>query len=597
MTEQMTNVDNFWLCMDDPTNLMMISAFMEFDKVLDYERLVTTIEARLLARYSRFRKKVVRPISGVGVPDWEIDEHFDIRSHLHRIALPGTGEKKDLQHMVADLMAMPLDESKPLWHFHLIENYKGGCVFFGRLHHCIADGIALIQVLLSLTDKDKNAPIPTVEKRVASNRPFSLRSVLPFTKVAKNVKGVLETAKTIRKRVGQEVTDSISNPVHLLEMARTATGVAADVANVITRISLLPSHPKNSFKGTLGIRKSVAWTDPIELGSVKTVGRVVEATLNDVLIATVTGALRRYLKTRNDKINELDLQVTVPVNIRKPGTELELGNKFSLVWLALPVHIEDPIVRLREVKRRMDKLKNSPDAFVAFSILNALGMSPSKLAKRAAHIFANKSTAVLTNVPGPKQPLYFCGEEVKNMMFWVPRSGRVGLGISILSYNDTVTVGLATDDGLVPDPEKILEGFEDDFNNLLDLVKSGKVFEGPLVINDRYEEGNQQREQDACECYGEDIIQEPENSAPCLALTKSGRPCKKVSVAGSDYCSVHQKYDPEQSNDELADDNEEEASTEIYASDEYEDDKSLQDTADTIGDEPEIRQMAASDAE
>jgi len=490
MTEPMSNVDNFWLCMDEPTNLMIISGFMEFEKVPDFARLCATVEHRLL-RFRRFRQRVKKSVSGMGTPDWKTDPHFDIRSHIHRIALPAPGDQAALQNMVGDLMAMPLDRTKPLWQAHVIENYGEGCVVFFRIHHCIADGIALIHVLLSMTDTESDAPWPESAPHTEEKKAASFLSGLPLVSLAKGAWEIIGKTREMGRTLTREAMETVSNPFRAIETARTGAGFAVDIAGVLAKMAIMPPHPANSFRGNLGVRKCVAWTKPISLGNVKTVGRVVEATLNDVLIATVTGALRRYLKKRNDNVNELDLQVAVPVNIRKPGTEFELGNKFSLIWLALPVHLEEPVLRLREVKRRMDHIKHAPDAFVGFSLLNALGISPAKLAKKAANFFADKSTAVLTNVPGPRQPLYFAGEEIRNMMFWVPRTGRVGLGISIFSYDGRITVGLAADMGLIPDPESILEGFEEDFNYLLELVKSGKVFTEPLVINDRYMEANE----------------------------------------------------------------------------------------------------------
>ena len=132
MTETMTNADNFWLCMDEPTNLMIITAFMEFEEPVNFKRLYATIESRL-ASFRRFRKRVVRPVSGVGVPNWEIDKNYDLRSHLQRVALPAPGDKADLQEMISNLMTTPLDPNKPLWQVHLIENYGKGCVVFFRM--------------------------------------------------------------------------------------------------------------------------------------------------------------------------------------------------------------------------------------------------------------------------------------------------------------------------------------------------------------------------------------------------------------------------------------------------------------------------------
>jgi diacylglycerol O-acyltransferase len=159
MAERMSNADNFWLSMDQPTNLMVITGFMEFKKPLDFNRLYATIDSRL-ASFPRFQRKIVQPKSGLGVPNWEADKHFDLRSHLQRIALPAPGDKTELQAMIANLTVAPLDPHKPLWQVHLIENYADGCVLFFRIHHCITDGIAGIYLLLSMADQDPDAPWP-----------------------------------------------------------------------------------------------------------------------------------------------------------------------------------------------------------------------------------------------------------------------------------------------------------------------------------------------------------------------------------------------------------------------------------------------------
>ena len=516
MAQSMTSADHFWYCMDDPTNLMIITAFMEFEELIDFERLCATIEHRL-ASFPRFRKRVIVPASGVGAPNWETDRHFDIRSHVQRIALPPPADKVALQEMVSGLMTTPLDPNKPLWHVYLIENVGKGCVVFFRIHHCIADGIALVHVLLSAADKKPDAPWPTGRPRKKRSDTSFPDPLSPFRSVIKSIGYATDATQKAGKKVIDELKEVISKPDHLMELAKSGSELATDVASVLTKLLIMPADPKTAFKGRLGVRKSAVWTEPIRLDKIKTVGRAISTTtLNDVLIATVTGAMRRYLKSRNYPVNKLDLRVTVPVNIRKPGTEFELGNKFSLVFLALPVYLEDPILRLKEVKRRMDRLKKSPDPYVNFGLLSAIGLVPPGIARNMAHFFANKASAVLTNVPGPREPLYFAGKKINNIMFWVPRSGAVGLGISILSYDGKVTVGLAADEGLMPDPEVFLEGFEDEFNYLLDLVKSGKIFDEPLVLYDRYQE------------------------ARCKALTKSGEQCKKRSIPGLEYCKVHQ---------------------------------------------------------
>ena len=571
MSELMTNVDTFWLHMDQPTNLMIITSVQEFDEMLDFADLQDTIEKRLLA-FDRFTRRVVKPISGVGIPSWEDDPTFDIRSHLHRIALPAPGDKIALQEMISDLTAIPMDRSKPLWQMYLIENYFDGCVLFTKIHHSIADGIALIHVLLSLTDthpdlsKTTNLPVQSKTEPPPKDSPMK-----------KNLRDAIRITKQCGNILKKQCVESISNPFHLVDLARVGTGYAFDFASVLTRLMIMPPDPKTAFKGKLGIRKHVAWSDPLDLDDVKLVGRSVQATVNDVLISTVSGAIRRYLQLQNDKVNELELRVAIPVNIRRRGRERELGNKFSLIFLALPIHVEDPVIRVREVKRRMDNIKSSPDAIIGFQTLNALGVSPANLAKRAAHFLANKSTAVLTNVPGPKTQLYLAGKKIKNMMFWVPRIGQVGHGISIISYNNTVTIGVATDAGLVPEPEQVLQAFHDEFDHIVDLAKTGKIAGDPLIINDMRVMPSAEEPQVDLEHEPiffpsladtrlreviSDYLDEPENqeiddlsdhddimdddspddfkpAEQCRALTKSGSRCKNTTIDDSIYCRIH----------------------------------------------------------
>ena len=541
MSETMTQADNFWLCMDEPVNLMVITGFWEFAEPLDFNRLYATVEARL-ASFPRFRQKVVKPKTGVGLPKWVDDKFYDLSSHLHRVALPAPGNKTELSAMISGLMTMSLDPNKPLWDIHLIENYETGCVLFFRLHHCIADGIALMHVLHSTADTVPDAPWPkpAAEER---KRKSAKSPAFSFNSMISTAKGTIQKGTGISKKILSEIEKASGNPAGLKFMAKAAANLPGDVGGVLSRHTLMNSDPNTAFKGKLQVAKQVTWTDPIPLDRIKELGKAIDsATLNDILIATVTGSMRRYLKTRNTPINELDLQVAVPVNVRKPGTEFELGNKFSLVFLKLPVYLEDPILRLKEVKRRMDKLKVSADPYVNFGLLSAIGFFPATVAQKAAQFFGNKASGVMTNVPGPKKPLYFAGKEISNIMFWVPRSGKVGLGISILSYNGKVTIGIASDKGLMPDPETFLEGFEDEFNYLVDIVQSGKINQGPLILHDRFAEKESQKNTLAQEGTGEEI-----KPLPCEACTEDGKKCTDTAVPGKKFCPKHMDYQAEES--------------------------------------------------
>jgi WS/DGAT/MGAT family acyltransferase len=544
MPETMSQADNFWLCMDDPVNLMMITGFWEFKEPIDYNRLYATVESRL-ASFPRFRQKVVKPRTGLGLPKWVKDKHYDLRSHLHRVALPDPGNKYELQAMVSGLMTRALDPNKPLWDIHLIENYGSGCALFFRLHHCIADGIALMYVLHAAADTEADAPWPTPQENVKKNRPTA-SPLLSFDTMISSAKSVLHKGEGIGKKLIKEIEKASDDPDAIKSMLKFALNLPSDVTAVLSKHTIMKSDPETAFKGKLGVAKQVAWSEPIPLDRIKKLGRAISsATLNDVLIATVTGSMRRYLKTRKTPVNELDLRVTVPVNIRKPGAEFELGNKFSLVFLSLPVYLEDPVLRLKEVKRRMDKLKVSADPYVNFGLLSAIGYLPTALAQKAAQLFGNKASGVMTNVPGPRKPLYFAGKEISNIMFWVPRSGAIGLGISIFSYNGYVTIGVASDKRLMPDPETLLDGFEDEFNYLIDIVQSGKIDEGPLVLHDRFAERESQKESADRDEPADEPVEAPETGQQCKAFTKSGKKCRNKAMKGSSFCHSHKKYEEE----------------------------------------------------
>jgi WS/DGAT/MGAT family acyltransferase len=235
----------------------------------------------------------------------------------------------------------------------------------------------------------------------------------------------------------------------------------------------LPDDPPSLLRGDLGVTKRVAWAEPLDLEEVKAVGRACDCTVNDVLMAAAAGALRDYMLERGADIDGITLRATVPVNLRPLEHAKKLGNHFGLVFLDLPVGEPNPIRRLEYVAECMNQLKTSRQAIVAFGLLAALGMAPTALQSIALEMFSRKATAVATNVPGPQQPLYMAGCTLKEMMFWVPQTGSIGIGISIMSYNGRVHFGLIADAKLIPDPDAVIRRFGPEFDKLLYLSLMG----------------------------------------------------------------------------------------------------------------------------
>lgn len=500
--ETMTNVDTAWWHMERPTNLMMITSVITFASPVDFDKMRQIYEQRFL-RFDRFRQRVVDPNTTLGSPQWEFDPHFDIRAHMHRIALPAPGDQAALQELVSDLMSTPLDYSKPLWSLHLVENVGEGCAVISRLHHCIADGIALVRVLLSLMD---DAPdIEWVEDRADDDHQRGLLASLLHPAVS-----TVKSTWRLAENVLHEGIETVLHPTRMLDMARLGASGAARLA----KIALYWPDPQTIFKGELGVMKRAAWTEqPIPLVDVKAVGKATGSTVNDVLLTAVAGGLRRYLLERGEAVDGLNIRALVPVNLRPLDKPIELGNRFGLVFLSLPVGIEDQLDRLFELKKRMDEIKDSPEAVVALGVLHTMGMTPVEIENLILRFFASKSTAVMTNVPGPREKLYFAGVPVETIMAWVPQSGQLGLGVSIFSYAGNVSLGVATDAGLVPNPDRIIAHFYDEFAQMQTLLPERQEAAAPML---------------------------PAAAVRCQGVTLSGRQCRNLAVHGTDFCHLHQ---------------------------------------------------------
>jgi diacylglycerol O-acyltransferase len=525
--KSLSSVDTAWLRMEVPSNLMMITGVMVFGAPMDRERLKATLEKRML-RFDRFRQRIVRPI--VGVPYWEEDPDFDLNYHVQLATLPTPDDQAALQDAASLLASMQLDPSRPLWQFHLIEQYGEGCALICRLHHCIGDGLALVHVLLSAADTEPDAPWPIIEPQAKRRRrPSPVRKLLRPARLA--FKATRQVTGTLLEQCHEVCTD----PSHAMDLARV--GVRGTVA--LGRLLLLWPDRKTIFKGGLNVTKRTAWSAPIPLQDIKLIGGELGGTVNDVLLTAMSGALRRYLLARGERVDGLNFRAIVPVDLRKPGTEEELGNKFGLVFLSLPVGIVDPSERLDELRRRMDGLKDTLEAPVAYGIVTTIGRLPQSMQDIVVTIFGMKGTAVMTNVVGPREHLYLAGAPLESLMFWVPQSGHLGLGVSILSYSGQVWMGAITDAGLVPDPDAIIDAFHTEFDGLLEVAHRAKAAQELQQAEPELEEAPKAGElfPEAAEAGAVEVPEEP--SKQCQALTKAGKRCKNRPQPGSDFCHVH----------------------------------------------------------
>jgi len=455
--ESMSSVDVAWLRMDRPSNLMVICGVLVYDERITIARLRSTIAKRFL-RFPRFRQRPVQSAAGY---EWHTDQGFDLARHVQRVELPPGGGDEELEALVSRLVSEPLDHRHPLWQYHLVPKYRRGSALILRIHHCYADGIALIQVLLSMTDADREGtragpvPGPSSSSSQAEEDPL-MQLLAPLT-------GVLKMASSAGATLLEKGGELWRDPAKAIALAQQGGALAGEIA----KLALMSEDSATRFKGVPGVAKRVAWAEPIPLADVKAIGKALGCSVNDVLLSSIAGALRAYLVRRGEAVDGVMIRALVPVNLRPPEKTYRLGNKFGLVFLDLPIGIENPVARLYAVRANMQALKGSYQPVIALGILAAMGAGPQVLQEQLLTMLARNATAVMTNVPGPQQALYFAGAKIERLMFWVPQSGNIGMGVSIITYAGDVQFGLITDRRLCPDPEHVIDRFAPEFEKLV----------------------------------------------------------------------------------------------------------------------------------
>ncbi len=439
--ETLSSVDTTWFRMEDAADPVDIGALLIFEGPLELSRLREVVEARLL-RWRRFRQRVVTP--PLGPPQWEDDPRFTLDAHLHRHAVPAPGDQGALEDLVGDLMSARLDLERPLWQLHLIDQ-GGRSALLARVHHCLGDGFALAHLLLQLGDATPDAPLtpPPAHEVSGADEEGGLWSAL-----------------------SAEVAETLAHPGRALDLARQGAAAAAALGHLVL---LSPDSDTVLRRPLQGIRRA-AWSQSLPLARIKEAARATSATVNDLLMTALTGALRAYLHERGEAVDDLTLRAIVPVNLR-PARWIEempdsLGNRFGLVFLDLPVDAGAPPERLRRLKQDMDRIKGTPEALVAFELLVALGRTPATIQHLVEDVFVKKGSVVVTNVPGPRRPLYLAGVRLSDLVIWVPHPARLGLGLSIVSYDGQVRMGVRGDVAVADDPRRVVDLFEEELRSL-----------------------------------------------------------------------------------------------------------------------------------
>jgi len=324
------------------------------------------------------------------------------------------------------------------------------------MHHAIADGMALRRVTMALVD----GPARDGRRAEPADEDEGWLQTLMAPVVAAIGAGTQVSASTLRTAL-----DLARHPLRTANLLGGGAGVAGELGYLL----FMSSDSQTRFKGKPKGSKRVAWCEPLKLPEVKAVSRALGCTINDLLLSCVAGAMRRYLAEKGDKTEGVEVRAWAPIDLREPG-DVTLGNRFGLVGVLLPVGVEHPLERLMAVRQRMLDLKTSYEPAVTLGLYAALGYLPKIVQDQLFDLLASRSTAVMTNMPGPTEPLTVAGSTVKQSLFWVPQSADIGMGVSIYSYAGQVQFGLITDAALTPDPEAVVSRFPEEFEAYLYYV-------------------------------------------------------------------------------------------------------------------------------
>jgi diacylglycerol O-acyltransferase / wax synthase len=469
-SERMSAVDRAWLLMDRPTNPMVVIGLLVLRRPLRHAALRRLLAERFLS-FERFRcVPALEPLGG----RWERAEQFNLDDHVLQVALPAPGGKRELELLAGELASTPLNRGRPLWSFHHVQRYQGGSALVVRIHHCYADGIALMGVLTQLADSDAGAEAGAdAETRTAP-------SILDNGPAGETAAG-RESVGRVPQVLGQVLQEGSKllekslhytlHPSEAAAAARGALGVAGELANIGV---LLSDEPATRLTQPLtGVRRA-AWAEPLALEEVRILGRVLGCTVNDVLIATLAGAVGRYLESKGDQTAGLGVRAAVPVNLRGDNSApQELGNRFGLVFVDLPVGIHHPLDRLYAVRRSMQALKGSSQAMVTYGLLAVIGSLPAAVEEPAIALFSAKASLVASNLRGPSGLMNLAGAPISQLLFWVPQAGSIGTGVSMFSYGGEVQFGVIADRGLIPDPGELVALIQTEFDRLVFLILLG----------------------------------------------------------------------------------------------------------------------------
>jgi diacylglycerol O-acyltransferase / wax synthase len=440
---------------EDRNTSMAIASIAVFEGPAPTHEEFTSYLTGRLPLVPRYRQKLRTVPLRLGRPVWAEDPDFDLGYHVRRVTLPEPGGDQQLAGLMARVMSERLDRDRPLWEYWVAEGLAADrWALISKVHHCMVDGISgtdLYRVILDFTPEP--AP-PAVDERVVGAEPSA---------AALLAKAAADTALL-------PVRDAFALSGALTDPGRTIRQVT-DLTRAIVRLSpsLWPAA-RSSLSGRIGQARRYTWARA-SLADVKTIRREFGGTVNDVVLAAISGGFRALLLARGEQPEPHEVPSLVPVSLRAPGEESVYENRVSATVADLPVHLADPVERLGAVRAELESLKASKEAVIGEALVALGGVSPYPLASwwvRAAFWLPQREiVTVTTNVPGPREPLFCMGRRLAEIIPYVPIASTVRTGISIFTYCGDVAFGITGDFAANPDLEVLARGIEQGMSELL----------------------------------------------------------------------------------------------------------------------------------
>jgi len=460
--DRLTSVDASFLANETSTSHMHIGAVIVLEgPPPSYEDLVAHINSRLYL-VPRYRQKLAFPPAETGRPFWIDDGRFNINYHVRHSALPAPGGEDQLRRTAARIFSQQLDRGKPLWELWLVQGLKRKrFALISKTHHAVIDGIAGVDIATVLFDVEpKSEPDRTEVKWTPRHPPTNAQLA------ARGIEGLARTPFQLARRL----ESAARRPRTAVSEAVEAVEGVGDVARALTDPA--PDVPLNT---EIGSHRRFVWVRS-DLDRFKRIKTALGGTVNDVVLAAVSGGLRRWLESRGVATDRLDLRALVPVSIRAENEHGQLGNELAAVRGPLPVHIEDPAERLRVVRAQMGHVKESKQAIGAEVISRFNDFAPPTLLAQAARL--NFSTRlfnlIVTNVPGPQIPLYVLGRKLEDVFPVAFLPENHALAIAIMSYNGGINFGLLADYDAIPDIIAVGESVEAEVEALLEAAEQAE---------------------------------------------------------------------------------------------------------------------------